>query len=159
MRSPEHDAALADFICDLPLFQSLTREEIAVMAPYMRRRKIDAGETLFNQWDRADCVYFVESGALGVLTKNSPETYASVATLNRGRSIGEMSLIENFPRTATVKAQCETVVVQLARTEFDQLMLNRTDIGVKILKSLARLMARNLKKTSSRLADNMLPLG
>jgi hypothetical protein len=38
-------------------------------------------------------------------------------------------------------------------------MSNHHDLGIKILKGLARLLAQNLRKTSSRLADNMLPMG
>jgi len=159
MGSPDHTAALEDFICNVPLFHGLNRGEIATMASHMERLHLESGETLFNQWDRADCVYFVEEGALDVLTKSGPETYTSIATLHRGRSIGEMSLIDNFPRSATVKAKSDAEVVRLSRKKFDQLMKRHADIGINILKGLARLMAQNLKKTSSRLADNMLPLG
>ena len=159
MEATDQSAALTDFICNLPIFESLNREELATMASYMRRLRLKAGETLFNQWDKADCVYFVEEGALKVLTKSSPEAYACIATLKRGRSVGEMSLIDNFPRSATVKAQSISMVVRLSRGKFDQLMVDYSDIGIKVLKGLARLMAQNLKKTSSRLADHMLPMG
>ena len=159
MGPPQHSTAMTEFICNIPLFEGLNREEMTTIASHMQRLHLDAGETLFNQWDKADCVYFVEDGALDVLTKSGPETYTSVATLRRGRSIGEMSLIDNFPRSATVRAPAASLVVRFSREKFDRLMMDHTAIGIKILKGLARLMAQNLKKTSSRLADNMLPMG
>ena len=159
MTSGEHAKELAEFICNIPLFVSLSREEISPLAEHMHRLQLKSDEILFEQWERADCVYFVENGALEVLTKNGPETYAVVATLRRGRSIGEMSLIDNFPRSATVKARSASTVVCFSKEKFDQLMMDYPAIGVEVLKGLARLMAQNLKKTSSRLADHMLPMG
>jgi len=150
---------LTDFISNIPLFESLCREELETVAAYIDRQHLEPGETLFNQWDKAECVYFVEVGALDVLTKKGPNEYESVASLRRGRSIGEMCLIDNFPRTATVQSTSETTVAVFSQTDFERLMANHHDLGIKILKGLARLMAQNLRKTSSRLADNMLPMG
>ena len=150
---------LIDFISNLPLFESLCRKEVETVSEYVGRQQVASGETLFNQWDRAECVYFVESGALEVLTKSGPDDYEVVASLRRGRSIGEMSLIDNFPRAATVQVKRDTTLVLLTRSAFEQLMSDQNDLGIKILKGLARLMAQNLRKTSSRLADNMLPMG
>ena len=129
------------------------------MSAYMDRQTIKPGETLFNQWDKAECVYFVESGALEVLTKKNLDEFEVTATLNRGRSIGEMCLIDNFPRAATVRSKSEAVVVAFSQSDFERVMSEHVDLGILILKGLARLLAQNLRKTSSRLADNMLPMG
>ena len=151
--------ALIDFICNLPLFESLSRNEAEIVAAYVERQNREASAILFHQWDKAECVYFVEQGALEVLTKSGPDEYEAVALLQRGRSIGEMSLIDNFPRAATVQVKCDATLVRLTQSRFETLLSDHLDLGIKILKSLARLMARNLRKTSSRLADNMLPMG
>jgi CRP-like cAMP-binding protein len=151
--------ALIDFISNIPLFESLTLKEVEMVSTYVQSQTIETGKTLFNQWDKAECVYFVEQGALEVLTKSGPQAYEIVATLGRGRSIGEMSLIDNFPRAATIRSASKTNLVILTKAGFDDLMSNHHDLGVKILKGLARLLAQNLRKTSSRLADNMLPMG
>ncbi|MEJ2154776.1 MAG: cyclic nucleotide-binding domain-containing protein [Desulfobacteraceae bacterium] len=150
---------LTEFISNIPLFGNLRREELETLSAYMDRRALKPGETLINQWDKAESVYFVESGALEVLTKKGPEEYEVVATLKRGRSIGEMCLIDNFPRAATVLSKSETVVVVFAQSDFERLMSDHVELGILILKGLARLLAQNLRKTSSRLADNMLPMG
>lgn len=125
----------------------------------MIHRNLRAGELLFNQWDRADCVYFVEEGTLDVLKKEGPDKYVSVTTLSRGRSIGEMALIDNFPWTARVQAKTDVDLVIFYNYKFEELMADHLQVGIKILKGLARLMAQNLRKTSSRLVDYMLPLG
>lgn len=151
--------SMIDFISNIPLFESLTLKEIETVSRYVQRQELRAGEILCNQWDKAESVYFVEQGALEVLTKCGPENYEVVATLHRGRSIGEMSLIDNFPRSATVQSKTNTELTFLTQSGFENLMADHHELGVKIIKGLARLLAQNLRKTSSRLADNMLPLG
>jgi CRP-like cAMP-binding protein len=159
MEDMTQSKALIDFISNIPLFESLNLKEIETVSTYVQRQELKAGEILFNQWDKAESVYFVEQGALEVLTKCGPEKYKVIATLRRGRSIGEMSLIDNFPRTATVQSKADTALVFLARDAFEDLMEAHHELGIKIIKGLARLLAQNLRKTSSRLADNMLPIG
>lgn len=155
--TPSND--LTEFISNVPLFENLSRKELDTVSAYMDRQLLKSGEVLFDQWDKAECVYFIESGALELLTKKGPDEYEVVATLKRGRSIGEMCLIDNFPRPAAVRSKSETAVAVFAQSDFERLMSDHLDLGIKILKGLARLMAQNLRKTSSRLADNMLPMG
>ena len=120
---------------------------------------LDRGEVLFNEWDRADFVCFVEYGELDVTKKTGPDSSDVMATLRRGRSIGEMSIINNFPRSSTVIARSTVRLVVFPRSAFEFILEKKVDIGVNILKGLANLLSINLKKASSRLADNMLPMG
>ncbi len=76
MQSPmTHIADLTDFISNIPLFENLCREELETVASYIRRQQLDPDEILFNQWDRAECVYFVETGAHKVFNKKGPFEY------------------------------------------------------------------------------------
>jgi CRP-like cAMP-binding protein len=152
-------ATLASFIRDLPLFGSFSRNEIDVIATYVVRKNLAVGEVLFHQWEKAEYVCFVEKGALDILKKTTPDQYEVGTTLRRGRSIGEMCIIDNFPWAATARASTNARVVLFPQINFEKIMTTHQDIGINILKGLARLMAQNLRKTSSRLADHMLPLG
>ncbi len=158
MKTEFDHKSLCDFISDLPLFHSLDHQEVDILAGYMSVVELAAGQTLFNQWDRADYVCFIENGTLNVMKKSSPDIYRPITTLERGRSIGEMSIIDNFPRSATVVARQDSRLILLYRDAFQRLMDEHNQIGIKILKGLARLLSLNLKKASSRIADNMLPM-
>lgn len=150
---------LIDFIINLPLFEFLEIDELEAVAGRMDFKYLDPGDILFREWDKADFVCFIEKGELDVTKKTGPDSSAVMATLRRGRSIGEMSIINNFPRSSTVIARSKVRLAVLPRAGFEDILRNRMDIGVKILKGLATLLSINLKKTSSRLADNMLPMG
>lgn len=150
---------LIDFIINLPLFVFLERDDLSHVAARMDFVELDAGDTLFKEWDKADFVCFIESGELDVTKKTGPDSFDVRATLRRGRSIGEMSIINNFPRSSTVIARSKVRLAVFERAAFEEILDKQVDIGVNILKGLANLLSANLKKASSRLADNMLPMG
>mgnify|MGYP001555865258 CR=1 FL=1 len=155
----EKEQDLVDFIINLPLFEFLERDDLVEVAARMDFMELAPGETLFEEWDKADFVCFVESGELDVTKKTGPDSSDVRATLGRGRSIGEMSIINNFPRSSTVVARSTVRLAVFKRTAFEDILANQVGIGVNILKGLANLLSVNLKKASSRLADNMLPMG
>ena len=155
----DNNERLVDFIINLPLFEFLERNELIDVAARMEFIDLDPGEVLFNEWDKADYVCFVESGELDVTKKTGPNNSEVMATLRRGRSIGEMSIINNFPRSSTVIARSKARLAVFQRMAFEDILSKQVNLGVNILKGLANLLSINLKKTSSRLADNMLPMG
>jgi CRP/FNR family transcriptional regulator, cyclic AMP receptor protein len=150
---------LVAFIINLPLFEFLERDDLFEVASRMEFVDLNPGEVLFNEWDRADFVCFVENGELDVTKKTGPDSSDVMATLKRGRSIGEMSIINNFPRSSTVIARSQVRLAVFPRSAFEDILQKKVDIGVNILKGLSNLLSINLKKASSRLADNMLPMG
>ena len=70
-----------------------------------------------------------------------------------------MAVIDEFPRSATVKARTKSTLLTLSRDNFNYIVEGHSSVDVKILKGIASLLSMNLRKTSSRLADYMLPLG
>lgn len=155
----DQEKNLVDFIINPPLFEFLERDDLFEVAARMDFVDLDAGEVLFHEWDRADFVCFIESGELDVTKKNGPDSSEVMATLTRGRSIGELSIINNFPRSSTVIARSKARLAVFPRSSFEDILEKKADIGINILKGLATLLSINLKKASSRLADNMLPMG
>jgi CRP-like cAMP-binding protein len=69
-----------------------------------------------------------------------------------------MSVIDKTPRSATVKAQSKATMVALTSEGFDLILEQYPKIGIKVMKGITRLLSLNLRKTSSRLADYLLPM-
>jgi CRP-like cAMP-binding protein len=159
LETSDKEKDLVNFIINLPLFEFLETKELIEVAKRMDFVEMSPGEVLFSEWDKADFVCFIESGELDVTKKSGPDTSEVIATLKRGRSIGEMSIVNNFPRSATVIARTQVKLAVFPRSGFEEILDTRSDIAVNILKGLANLLSVNLKKTSSRLSDNMLPMG
>ncbi len=147
---------MQEFIINVPLFENLSREALKIVANHMDFVELACGETLFNEWERADFVCFIERGALDLMQKTGPDTYSVLRRLQRGRSLGEMSIIDNFPRKATVRAGEDTRIAIFTQKNFELILKQHPSIGIDILKSLSRLLSVQFKKIASRLFDYML---
>lgn len=150
--------AIIDFLINVPMFDTLKGEELRIVTRHMNFIDLAEGEMLFKEGEKGDYVCFVVEGYLDVLKVTDSGRYVVLDTLPKGRSIGEMAVIDDFPRSATVKARKQSTLVILTRKGFELILEQHPHIGVKILKGIARLLSQNLRKTSSRLVDYLLPL-
>lgn len=139
----------------VPLFDDLGPDELRVLVPHLKQVRVRAHTVLFREGDPGTYVAFVTAGELEVI-KEGQAGPVTLARLSRGRSIGEMAIIDRCTRSATVKAVCDSGLAVLARADFDQLLMEQPAVGIKILRSLARLLSLNLRRTSSHLADLLL---
>lgn len=151
--------AVVDLLIDIPMFDQIKSDDLKILARHMNFMDFKPRETIFTEGDKGDFVCFVTKGSLDVVKANEKGKDVVIASLGRGRSIGEMAVIDEFPRSATVKAKTQSTLLILTRKGFDDLLDLHPQIGIKLLKGLARLLSMNMRKTSSRLADYMLPLG
>ncbi len=148
-----------DFLINIPIFDRLNAEELKIIAKYINLIEVSPGEIVFKEGDRGDYVCFVVDGTMDVLKKSETAESVVISTLPKGRSIGDMAVIDDYPRSATVKARTKATLAMLSQEKFNYILAEHSSIGVKILKGIARLLSLNLRKTSGRLADYMLPLG
>ncbi len=151
--------ATADFLVCFPFFESLTSEDVLIIAEHINFLEINEGEILFTEGEEGDCVCFVIEGELEVIKKSAKEGREGViiSRLARGRSIGEMSVIDKAPRSATVRARTNAIVMTFSADGFDLILRKHPEVGIKILKGISRLLSFNLRKTSARLAEYMVP--
>ena len=152
-------ATIVDFLINMPMFDSLSINELNIVSKHMNVIKVDPDEVVFNEDDKGDYVCFVVEGSLEVLKQTEANKSVVLTRLRRNNSIGEMAVIDEFSRSATVRAVTQSILVTLSRTSFGRIIEDHPRIGIKILKGISRLLSLNLRKTSSRLADYMLPLG
>ena len=155
----EISQSIIDFlILNIPIFSRLRSDELRNVKKYFHLLELIPGETVFEEGDNGDYVCFVVEGSLDVLKKSGKGESVVISTLNKGGSMGEMSVIDQLPRSATIKATTKTTLLTLSQEKLNYILVEHSSVGVKILKGIARLLSMNLRKTSTRLADYMLPL-
>jgi CRP-like cAMP-binding protein len=145
-------------ILNIPILGRLKDKELKIIIKYMNLIKVIPGEIVFEEGDTGDYVCFVVDGTLDVVKKSETGESIVISTLSKGGSIGEMAVIDELPRSATVKARTKSTLITLSQDNFNYILAEHSTTGVKVLKGIARLLSMNLRKTSSRLADYMLPL-
>lgn len=151
----ENEEKTRDLILTLPLFDVFRTDEIDILSRHMNYAEILRGEHLFVEGDKGDFMCFVVRGLLDVLKTSSNGTYRVIARLGKGNTIGEMSIIDKSPRSATVIARQPSVVIILTKKGFDILTDRYPVVGITLLKKIMRLLSLNMRLTTSKLADNL----
>ena len=144
-----------DFLSRLPLFQELSLDEISILDQYLGLMELEKGDTVFDEGENGEFVCFVTNGELEVLKKSAKGDSSSITKLGTGQTIGEMALVDELPRSATVKAHSPSSLTVLSRKGFEELAAESPEIAIKILKYLARSLSLNLRRTSNRLSDSL----
>ena len=148
-----------DFLIGMPMFENLNIQDLEHISEYMNHIDLNAGDMIFREGDIGDYVCFVADGQLEVIKKAENGQEVVLCKLRYNSSIGEMALIDEFLRSASVRAHTKATLITLTRTSFNQILGKYPYIGIQILKGISRLLSLNLRKTSSRLAGYLLPLG
>ncbi|QTA79126.1 Cyclic nucleotide-binding domain-containing protein [Desulfonema limicola] len=149
---------LLDILALNPLFSTLDNCELEQIITHLNIVKLKKGEILFREGDKGNYACFLVSGEMDIV-KDSVYGYVNVlASLNKGQSIGEMSIIDNTSRYATLLARTEASIITLTQADFNLILEKYTKTGIKILKGIARLLSINMQKVSGRLSDYMQPL-
>ncbi|MEM7204338.1 MAG: cyclic nucleotide-binding domain-containing protein [Planctomycetota bacterium] len=105
--------AEAEILRACPVFRALPVGPLERLAASLERVALDAGTTPVRAGDRGDDAYVVETGNLAVLADG-----AEIGALGRGDLFGEVALLENRPRSATITARAPSVVYRLRREAF-----------------------------------------
>jgi CRP-like cAMP-binding protein len=101
----------------LPLFSGLSADDLVPVAAIAEARTFASGETLFEQGDEGQHLYIVTQGAVDVSRGGQV-----LARLDKGQCVGEMALLDDAPRSATVRTTEETTVLAIARDDFHDLL-------------------------------------
>jgi hypothetical protein len=103
-------------------FPHLSRDEIVEAASRAEPRYFSAGQVVLRQGDRADRFYIISSGEVRVTQQAEDGSEVEVRTLGPGQYFGEIGLLANLPRTATVTAVTVAEILTLSRATFTDLV-------------------------------------
>jgi len=107
----------------------------------VQRRHFPAGHELISQGDPGDAAWLIESGTLQVVSETA-QGEIPLATIGKGAIVGEMALIDQGPRSATVRTLTEVHCVELTRASFEQLIGRCEPLAGYLLESLVALIRR-----------------
>ena len=150
-------AAIIECLSGIAIFADLNATELNTLGQHMQVSRVGAGDIVFSEGDPGDELCFVVDGTLDVLKMHDGRAEKKIAIKAPGGSLGEMAVIGNFPRTATVRACTDSTLLTLSRRRFDQVCDEYPNIGVKILRAIARILSLHLRDTSQELLELIPP--
>jgi trk system potassium uptake protein TrkA len=115
---PSELGILASMLRKVEFFAPLTVGQLEKVLPHVRIHSFAPGETVFRQGDKGDAFYIVYKGSVEVRLKRLVFLSKTVATLKTGDFLGEIALISDEPRTATIVAAEPTLLFTLISTDF-----------------------------------------
>jgi CRP/FNR family cyclic AMP-dependent transcriptional regulator len=131
----------------IPLFAKLEPAKLKLLAFTSQRLTFEAGQPLFQQGDPGDAAYIVIDGDADV-SINTPQGRVKVATVGKHAIIGEIAILCDVPRTATVTAKSQLTTLRIDKDLFYRLINEFPQMAVEIMRELAR----RLEKTNEQLA-------
>ena len=132
-----------------PLFTALDDDAAAALRASMVDQRLAKGDVLFTEGEPGDKLYLIESGKIK-LGHTAPDGRESlIAVLGAGELLGELSLFDPGPRTATAIAVTKTKVLSMGHEALLPWLVGRPDLAAALLASLAR----RLRRTNEAMAD------
>lgn len=137
MNEPTEPGMIAQ-LKDSFLFRGLPDEQLRVLAGRFKPVKIDEGKVLFNKGDVGDALYLITSGQLKIVSQGANGEELVLNSCKAGETIGEMSLIDQAPRSAGVIAERPSEMLELDREAFLAMLDQHPDLGMSVIQSVSR---------------------
>ena len=132
----------------IPLFSDLSREDFLAVLGAVEAKAFDAGESIVVEGDPGHAMYAIAQGRVGVIRAIDGGPGRRVAQMNEGDFFGEMALLSDSPRLATVVAETASVMLEFARSSLEQLLARHPEVAVAIERFYRDRLLANLLRSS-----------
>ena len=138
-----------DLLRRVPLFSLLTTAQAEVLNGAVIKRRFKRGESLVEQGFKSNALFILLTGRARVMASDSRGREVILATLAQGDYLGEMSLIDNEPHSATVRAEVQTDVLMLGRIEFVRCLSENASMSLVVMRGLVKRLRHADRKIES----------
>ncbi len=131
------------------MFANLNDKTLLDLSAITVEQTIPAKTIVFKEGDPGDAIYIVKSGKINILKRNSSGQDSVLVTLGKDSVIGDMAVIDDMPRSASVATVQDTTFLIITKQDFRALLGSSPEVAVQILK----LMTERLRKTNASLKE------
>ena len=131
-----------DLLRKIPLSAKIEPSKLKLLAFTSERLTFDGGQELFHQGDVGDKAFIIVQGEAEVLV-DSPGGPLKVATLAKNDLVGEIAILIDVPRTATVRAANELTTLAISKDQFFQMITEFPEMAIEIMRELAHRLEKD----------------
>jgi CRP/FNR family transcriptional regulator len=150
----------------VPVFSTLSEDELAQVARVAMSRRFDAGAIVFKEGDEGSTCYIVRAGRTRAIREHPDGRSITLAHFGPGDIFGEMAMLDGDRRSATVEATEDTETIAILGADMRRLLREHADISVKLIAALAqrlrdtneRLTRQSFQTVQSRVAATLVQL-
>lgn len=125
--------AIYPLIRGIKVFESISDDMLLSLSQSMSLISIKGGDYLMKQGEQADCLYILAHGRLLVTVKTPHSDEHKIGEIGVGDIVGEMSLLTDMPRSATVRAVRDCHLIQIDRQLFDSMIKEHTEAAMGVV--------------------------
>jgi CRP-like cAMP-binding protein len=133
------------------LLEHFSLSEVSALAHFMDVYRAEPAMEIIREGDGGDFMLMLVEGKVEVLKRDRWNTPQLLATVDAGRTLGEMSMIDGEARFATCVAAERTLIAVLDRERLARIIVEQPLLGAKILMELVLMLSQRLRATSARL--------
>ncbi|WP_309684309.1 Crp/Fnr family transcriptional regulator [Polaromonas sp.] len=138
-----------ELIRRVPLFSMLTASQAESVSNAVVKRRFKRGEPIVEQGKKSNALSIILTGRARVITTDNRGREVILATLQPGDYVGEMSLIDDEPHSATVRAEIQTDALILGRLEFARCLPENSSMAYAVMKGLVQRLRHADRKIES----------
>lgn len=135
----------------IALFEDFGRDEIVRLAPYLKCYRAPAGTEILREGDEGDFMLLLIAGQVEIVKRDMAGTPKHMDTVGPGKALGEMSMIDGAPRSASCVAMDDALFAVLERGDLTRILADDPRLGIKLLIELVQMLSKRLREVSSRL--------
>jgi len=141
----------ADLLAQISLFQGLSDEDREALAARLSEKIFKSGDIVFSKGDQGSSMYIVQSGSVQIYLPSAGKDAPPVVLkdLRTGEYFGELAIFDDKPRSASVRALTDTVLLELTRDELGEHLGRSKTAAMTILSE----MAERLRETNTMLSQ------
>jgi len=148
----KEEEEIAHYLEKIQLFTNVTLMERVKTAKYFRKKIYPAGTKIFHEGDNGESMYVIQEGAVRI-TKKVQDKEETLVNIVDGNFFGEMALLEDSPRSASVIALSNVIMLELYRINLLKLLKNHPHIGVKIMYNLSQILSKRIRQSGDKIKD------
>ena len=137
-----------EILRQIPLFANIEPVKLKLMAFASERITFQVGQSLFQHGDEGDAAYIIVDGEADVLV-DTPSGPLRVAQVKRNDIVGEIAILCDVPRTATVTVTQELTTLRITKDLFFRMVTDFPEMGVEVM----RVLAHRLEQTTAQLRE------
>ena len=141
-----------ELLRQIPLFSNVEPAKLKLLAFTSERVTFGPGQMMVQQGDTGDAAYIIIEGDADILI-DTPDGPIKVATVGRNAIIGEIAILCDVPRTATVQARTQLVTLRITKDLFFRLVNEFPQMAVEIMRELARRLERTTAQLQAAISQ------
>jgi CRP-like cAMP-binding protein len=138
----------------IPLFKGFSTTELLNVNMVAKTMFYEKGEVIVKEKAKGDGIYIIKKGQVRVVKVDSFGDEHILAYLGKGEYFGEISLVDQAPRSASVIAEQDTECLVIKHTDFQNLILGDKEIERKFYKSFSLVLCERLRIANENLTIN-----